>query len=406
MKGILVINCGSSSIKYQIFDVLNFSVLASGLLERIGESKSSLRHRWLKAENTYEDLEETRHVPDHSKGFDWIVDANARASSDSERALFGIGHRVVHGGELFSEPTIIDDKVIAAVREMIPLAPLHNPANLIGIEVARERRPDVPQVAVFDTAFHQTMPPRAFHYALPQELYKTHHVRRYGFHGTSHHFIAKKAAEHLGRSLDTLNLITLHLGNGASATAIRKGKSVDTSMGMTPLEGLVMGTRCGDIDPAIHFYLGRVTGKTNEELETIFNKESGLKGICGANDMREIIRRVKKGDEHAQLAIDIYCYRIRKYVGAYSAVLGQVDALVFTGGIGENAALIRKVCCEDLDRLGIVIDIQKNEAPSQGVSEIQEKTSAVRILVIPTNEELEIARQTVATIKGKKIEKS
>jgi acetate kinase len=384
----------------------SFSVLASGLLERIGESNSSLRHRWLKADNTYEDIVETRHVPDHSKGFDWIVDASARASSDSEQELFGIGHRVVHGGELFSEPTIVDDKVIAAIREMIPLAPLHNPANLIGIEVARERRPDVPQVAVFDTAFHQTMPPRAFHYALPTELYTTHHVRRYGFHGTSHHFVAKKAAEHVGRSLDKLNLITLHLGNGASATAIRKGKSIDTSMGMTPLEGLVMGTRCGDIDPAIHFYISRETGKSYEDLETLFNEESGLKGICGANDMREIIRRVTSGDEHAQLAIEIFCYRIKKYIGAYCAVLGQVDALVFTGGIGEHAALIRKGCCEDLDRLGIVIDNQKNEASSPGLSEIQKKTSAVKILVIPTNEELEIARQTVATIQGKKKEES
>jgi acetate kinase len=281
---------------------------------------------------------------------------------------------------------------------MVPLAPLHNPANLIGIEVARERRPDVPQVAVFDTAFHQTMPPSAFHYALPQELYSEHHVRRYGFHGTSHNYVSKKAAEYLGKSLDTLNMITLHLGNGASATAVRKGKSVDTSMGMTPMEGLVMGTRCGDIDPAIHFYLGRSTGRTSEELEKMFNKESGLKGICGVNDMREIIQLAGSGDEHAQLAIDVYCYRIRKYIGAYFAVLGQVDAIVFTGGIGENAALIRKHCCEDLARLGIVVDNRKNDNCCTEVTEIQGEKSQVRVLVISTNEELEIARQTYELI--------
>jgi acetate kinase len=397
MKLILVINSGSSSIKYRFFEVDTYSVIATGLIEKIGEAESRLKHGWLNKDN-YEEISETKHVSDHSKGFDWIVEVSVRTSSGEQRDLFGIGHRVVHGGEIFSEPTLIDDRVITAIKEMIPLAPLHNPANLIGIEVALERRPDVPQVAVFDTAFHQSMPPRAFHYALPRELYSEHNVRRYGFHGTSHHYVAKKAAEYLGRSPDTLNTITLHLGNGASATAVRKGESVDTSMGMTPLEGLVMGTRCGDIDPAIHFYLGRTTGRTNEELETMLNQESGLKGICGVNDMREIIRLAVGGDEHAQLAIDIYCYRIRKYIGAYFAVLGQVDALVFTGGIGENAALIRKLCCEDLDRLGIILDNQKNEVSSGEVSEIQGDKSLVRIFVIPTDEELEIARQTCELI--------
>jgi acetate kinase len=395
---VLVINCGSSSIKYQIFDVRTSSVLASGLIEKIGETKSRLRHGWLSKENRYEELVETQHVSDHRKGFDWIVDVNARTSSGGERELYGIGHRVVHGGEVFREPTLIDEKVVATIREMIPLAPLHNPANLIGIEIALERRPDVPQVAVFDTAFHQTMPPCAFHYALPEEFYTEHHVRRYGFHGTSHHHIARKAAEYLEQPLDKLNLITLHLGNGASATAIKEGKSIDTSMGMTPLEGLIMGTRCGDLDPAIHFYLIRSTGKTLDELDSLFNRESGLKGICGVNDMREIIRLANDGDERSKLALDMYCYRIKKYIGAYCAVLGRVDALVFTGGIGENAALIRKLCCEDLDRLGIVLDNQNNEACSPGSSEIQGEKSSVRILVIPTNEELEIARQTYELI--------
>jgi acetate kinase len=398
MKAILVINSGSSSIKYRFLEEGTYSVIATGLIEKIGEAESRMRHGWLSTKNRYEEIKESQHIPEHSKGFDWIVDVTARTSSRRNRELLGIGHRVVHGGEVFREPSLIDDEVIKAIKKMIPLAPLHNPANLIGIEVALQRRPDVPQVAVFDTAFHQSMPPCAFHYALPRELYTEHHVRRYGFHGTSHHYVAKKAAEYLGRSLDTLNMITLHLGNGASATAVRKGQSVDTSMGMTPMEGLVMGTRCGDIDPAIHFYLGRTTGRTNEELEKMLNQESGLKGMCGINDMREIIRRAGSGDEHARLAIDIYCYRIRKYIGAYSAVLGQVDAIVFTGGIGENAALIRKHCCENLDRLGIVLDNRKNDDCPPEISEIQGEKSPSRILVIPTNEELEIARQTCELI--------
>ena len=398
MKAILVINSGSSSIKYGFYELETYSVIATGFVEKIGEAECRLKHNWLNKENKYEEIVETKYVPDHRKGFDWIVDVAARTSSGEKRDLFGIGHRVVHGGESFREPTLIDDRAIAAIKKMIPLAPLHNPANLTGIEVARQRRPDVPQVAVFDTAFHQSMPPHAFHYALPKEVYTEHHVRRYGFHGTSHHYVAKKAAKCLDRPLETLNMITLHLGNGASATAVRKGESVDTSMGMTPTEGLVMGTRCGDIDPAIHFYLSRSTGRTSEELEKMFNKESGLKGICGVNDMREIIRLAGSGDKDAQLAIDVYCYRIRKYIGAYSAVLGQVDALVFTGGIGENAALIRKLCCEDLDCFGIILDNPKNKASSGEVSEIQEDRSPVRILVIPTDEELEIAKQTCELI--------
>jgi len=398
MKAVLVINSGSSSIKYRFFELETYSVIATGFVEKIGEAESRLKHGWLNKEDQCEEIVETEYVADHRKAFDRIVDVNVRTSSGEKRDLFGIGHRVVHGGEIFREPTLIDDRAIRAIKKMIPLAPLHNPANLVGIEVARQRRPDVPQVAVFDTAFHQSMPPHAFHYALPKEVYTEHQVRRYGFHGTSHHYVAKKAAECMDRPLETLNMITLHLGNGASATAVRKGESVDTSMGMTPTEGLVMGTRCGDIDPAIHFYLGRSTGRTSEELEKMFNKESGLKGICGVNDMREIIRLAQSGDKHAQLAIDVYCYRIRKYIGAYFAVLGQVDALVFTGGIGENAALIRKLCCEDLDCLGIILDNQKNEASSGQVHEIQEDKSLVRILVIPTDEELEIAKQTCELI--------
>jgi acetate kinase len=283
---------------------------------------------------------------------------------------------------------------------MIPLAPLHNPANLVGIEVALERRPDVPQVAVFDTAFHQTMPPHSFHYALPRALYEDHHIRRYGFHGTSHRYVAKSAAEHLGCPLQELNLITLHLGNGASAAAIQKGESVDTSIGLTPLEGLIMGTRCGDLDPGVHVYLANSTGKSMDEVEALLNKESGLKGICGANDMREVKSLADGGYANARLALDMYCYRIKKYIGAYYAVLGSVDAIVFTGGIGENASFIRKGACRGLEGLGIILDDGKNEAVSGELAEIQTDPDAVKILVIPTNEELEIARQTVERIRA------
>ena len=285
---------------------------------------------------------------------------------------------------------------------MIPFAPLHNPGNLQGIEVALATCPGVPQVAVFDTAFHQTMPPRAFRYALPRDLYDVHRVRRYGFHGTSHAHVARRAAELLGKPPGSLNLITLHLGNGASAAAIREGKSVDTSMGMTPLEGLIMGTRCGDLDPAVPFFLGTVTGKNPVELLALLNKESGLKGICGANDMREVHRKAEEGDPSASLAIDMYCYRIRKYIGAYTAVLGRVDALVFTGGVGENDAEVRRRACEGLERLGIAVDEARNGSPSGEPREIQREGMPVKVLVVPTNEELEIALQTIACI-GKNV---
>ncbi len=283
---------------------------------------------------------------------------------------------------------------------MIPLAPLHNPANLLGIEVALESAPEVPQVAVFDTAFHQSLPPYAFRYALPQDWYERHRIRRYGFHGTSHGYVAGQAAAHLNKPLTSVNLITLHLGNGASVAAIKNGNSVDTSMGLTPLEGLIMGTRSGDIDPAIIFYLVRKADLSQNEIESLLNKHSGLKGVCGVNDMREIAQLADKGDEPARLAIEMYCYRIKKYIGAYYAVLGDVDALVFTAGIGENAAGIRLQSCEGLAHLGIEIDEKKNEFNTSGIFEIQSDASAIKILVIPTDEELEIAEQTVEKIKS------
>jgi len=402
---ILVVNSGSSSIKYRLFGAGDFSVLASGMVEKIGESGSRLQHRWKNHSGKFDEILRSLPIPNHREGFQHIGNVTSESKVlEGESELLGIGHRVVHGGEVFHGPALIDGTVLSAIRELIPLAPLHNPENLLGIEAALERYPHVPQVAVFDTAFHQSLPPYAFHYALPYDFYTTHHVRRYGFHGTSHHYVAKRAAMHLGKPLTELNLITLHLGNGASATAIKTGKSMDTSMGLTPLEGLVMGTRCGDLDPAIPFYLGRRTGRSSEELESVLNHQSGLKGICDVNDMREILHLADGGDSRAMLAVDIFCYRIKKYIGAYFAVLGRVDAMVFTGGIGENAASIRKRCCQGLVGLGIIMDDQKNAGSSGRLSEIQVDGSPLKILVIPTDEELEIARQTVQRIQTEPVE--
>jgi len=404
---IIVVNSGSSSIKYEVFELEGLVATAKGLLERIGAQDSRLKHRWLTPSGKWEEIVETRHVANHREGFSFILEVSNRARSGGQvPEIFAVGHRVVHGGEKFSQPAIIDDAALKTIEELIPLAPLHNPANVTGIKVMRELLPAVPQVAVFDTAFHQTMPARAFHYALPAEFYRSYDVRRYGFHGTSHQYVSGEAARHLGRPLETLNLITLHLGNGASATAIERGKSIDTSMGLTPLEGLVMGTRCGDLDPAVHFYLARKTGKPFEEIEGILNKESGLKGICGLNDMREIQERSQGGDAQAELALEMFCYRVKKYIGAYYAALGSVDAVIFTGGIGENSAVVRTKACEGLSALGIIMDERRNSADAGGLREIQAKEGGIRILVIPTNEEHEIARQTVEVlgrVKGQRL---
>ncbi len=397
---IMVLNSGSSSIKYQIFDMRDRSVLASGLLEKIGEPDSRLTHQTRNQEGRFETVAKTTAVADHTQGFDLINSVLRETGALTDMTeLAGIGHRAVHGGEAFTRPTLINQDVIDTIRDLIPLAPLHNPANLTGIEVAMAGAPEVPQVAIFDTAFHQTLPPHAFHYALPQELYRKHAIRRYGFHGTSHFFVAKKTARILERPLDELSLITLHLGNGASAAAVQNGGSVDTSMGLTPLEGLIMGTRCGDLDPAIIFYLARETDRSFEAIDALLNKASGLRGICGVNDMREISRLAAEGNADAQLAIRMYVYRLRKYIGSYAAVLGRLDALVFTGGIGENAAQIRYETCRNLDFFGIVIDEAKNNQPSREAREIQSPESRVRILVVPTNEELEIADQTTLVLQ-------
>jgi acetate kinase len=391
---ILVLNSGSSSIKFRLFADDDWSVLASGAVSRIGEGSGEIRIDWTDADGERQSHNRESAVPRHHEGLERIAAALRETGSLTDAAeLRAVGHRVVHGGEAFHAPTLVDDDVIEAIRAMIPLAPLHNPANLDGILVARDLFPEVPQVAVFDTAFHQTMPRTAYRYALPEYLYREHRVRRYGFHGTSHHYVANRAAAMLGKPLEHCNLITLHLGNGASATAIRDGASVDTSMGMTPLEGLVMGTRCGDIDPAIHFYLAEQLGFDNDTLDDLLNRQSGLLGLCGVNDMREVHRREEQGDENAELAVGMTCHRIKKYIGAYYAELERVDALVFTGGIGENDGEVRERSCAGLERLGIELDAGLNWEERGGERTVSRPGSAVQVLVIPTDEELEIARQ-------------
>ena len=389
---ILVLNAGSSSIKYRLFDLTSEHTLASGQLERIGEPVSRHHHQWQTEAGEHHERTLQHAVADHHQALAQIMAQLTECGAlEHPEALAAIGHRVVHGGEVFSQPVLIDDSVVHAIRDMIPLAPLHNPANLEGIEVTRQLCPNVPQVAVFDTAFHQSMPPHAFHYALPHTYYQQQRVRRYGFHGTSHQSVARQTAEYLQRPLEQLNLITLHLGNGCSAAAIEAGRSVDTSMGMTPLEGLVMGTRCGDLDPAIPFYLMRETGLSAERLEQILNSGSGLKGLCEMSDMREVKAAADSGDDAARLARDLFAYRVKKTIGAYLAVLGRVDALVFTGGIGENDSALRLQICDGLSGLGIQL---RSEATltGDGVQPLHSEASPIPVLVVPTHEELEIAR--------------
>ncbi len=389
---VLVINAGSSSIKYQLYRMPGADVLAKGLVEKIGEEGSKLSHFY--NEKTY--TLETK-VGDHVKGMELIL--NTLVSRDvgvieDISQISAVGHRVVHGGEEFTGSVIIDDNVIASIEKFADLAPLHNPPNLIGIKAARNKLPNAKQVACFDTAFHTTIPPVAYIYALPYELYEKYRVRRYGFHGTSHRYVARRAAEMMGKDKYGVNLITCHLGNGCSITAVKNGKSVDTSMGLTPLEGVVMGTRSGDFDPAILFYLAD-KGYDIKSLNTLCNKKSGLLGISGiSNDMRNLSELAETGNARAKLAIDIFCYRIKKYIGTYTAVLNTVDAVVFTGGIGENDPDVRAAVCSGLTQLGIELDPEKNKTTLRKEGEINTKNSTVKILVIPTDEELAIAGNT------------
>lgn len=398
---ILVINTGSSSIKYQLFDEAAQHALAAGLVERIGEASSIITHTDLTADPPRKvRLEEQ--VADHRQGLarmvDLLLDEDGGVIS-SPQEIGAIGHRVVHGGEKFSQPTVITDEMLETVEALIPLAPLHNPANLIGIRVARELFPEATQVGVFDTAFHQTMPAAAYRYAIPNYLYDEHGIRVYGFHGTSHLYVTKQAAAYLGQPLSETNLITAHLGNGASMTAVRGGQSVDTSMGFSPLAGLIMGTRSGDIDPAVFYFLGTNLGMSFAEIDKLLNKQSGMLGLTGQNDLREIEARQAAGDAEAQRALDMYTYRIKKYIGAYAAALGRVDALVFTAGVGEHSDYVRQHATNGLANLGLILDEDKNRrGPSGPVTEIQAADSPVKILIVPTNEELEIAQQTKEVI--------
>jgi acetate kinase len=397
---VLVINCGSSSIKYQLL-TSDGNMIAGGLLERIGEDPSLLRHRWHEQSGESAELQRAVVARDHREAFKHITAAMHECGMElGQMGLTAIGHRVVHGGEQFTQPTLISVEVIESIRELIPLAPLHNPANLLGIEACHQAFPEVPQVAVFDTAFHQTMPPMAYRYAVPDEWYSRHQVRRYGFHGSSHRYVADQAARFVGRPLERLNLITLHLGNGASAAAIANGRCVDTSMGFTPLEGLVMGTRCGDLDAAIPLHMQQVVGKSAERIDHVLNHESGLKALAGTNDMREILERQASGNPAAALALELYAYRIKKYIGAYFAALGSVDALIFTGGVGENAAPIRQLASQGLERLGIVLDPKANLAFRGTVGDIGQEGAPTRLLVVRTDEELQIAREALATVRG------
>lgn len=395
---VLVLNSGSSSMKHQLFDMRTGVVRAGGVVERIGEAGSSVRFGVADATGELASRTEAQAIADHGEALAHVFAALADAGL--ARDLIGIGHRVVHGGERFLSPTVISAEVIDGIRAQIPLAPLHNPANLAGIEVALAQRPDVPQVAVFDTAFHRTLPPHAYRYAIPARFYREHGVRRYGFHGTSHAFVARRAAAHLGRAAEDVNLITAHLGNGASITAIAGGRSIDTSMGLSPLEGLVMGTRSGDLDPAIIFHLQRVAGLDATEVDRVLNKESGLKGLCGDNDLRTVEERAEVGDTDALLALEVYAYRIRKYIGAYTAALGHVDALVFTAGVGENSPTVRARVLEGLSGLGYALDTAANDRRADGaLLDVTGPGARTRVLVVPTDEEFEIAAQTLASVQ-------
>jgi len=390
---VLVINCGSSSIKYQLIHMEEGRVLAKGLLEEIGKANSSqihyIREKTIKRKDKVADYEEGL-----KKILELLLDGKKGAIKDTSE-ISAVGHRVVHGGEEFFESILITKKVIEIIKSYSSLAPLHNPPNLAGIKAARNLLPEVPQVAVFDTAFHQTIPPKAFLYALPYKYYGKYKIRRYGFHGTSHHYVANQAAKFLRKPLKELKIITCHLGNGCSITAIDKGKSIDTSMGFTPLEGLVMGTRCGDIDPAAVLFLMKKENFTIGQINDTLNRQSGLLGISGIrNDLREIQRWARKGNQRAKLALEIFIYRIKKYIGAYSAVLGGLDILIFCAGIGENEENIRSRTCQGLEFLGIHLDKRKNKVPSKVPRFISTESSPVKVLVIPTNEEEMIAEET------------
>lgn len=396
---VLVINAGSSSLKYQLFDMANEKILAKGNCEKIGLHNSFLKHKANGKETIFDYF-----MPSHEEAIQNVLNI----LTDREYGVIytlseiaAVGHRVLHGGEIYSEPVLVNREVIKNLESLIELGPLHMPANIMGIKACQKVMENVPQVAVFDTAFHSKMPKHAFMYALPYEAYKDWKVRRYGFHGSSHRFVSGECARYLGKDVNDLKIITVHLGNGSSIAAVKDGHSIDTSMGFTPLEGLPMGTRCGDLDASIVGYISTKTGWTAQEVVTYLNKKSGMLGINGVtSDSRENEEEVKKGNERAKLYIDMLSYRIKKYIGSYMAALGGVDAIVFTGGIGENQADVRDYCLKDLEFLGIELNVEKNyNLPRGTIEDLSRANSKVKILRIPTDEELVIARDTLKLAK-------
>ncbi|NRD20024.1 acetate kinase [Winogradskyella eckloniae] len=391
---ILVINAGSSSIKFQLIQMPSETLVCSGLVERIGAQDAILNYK-----TNVVDLKETHAIKDHKDGLKRVVDIlldDEKGVIKNTNEIEIVGHRVVHGGNSFSKTTLITDVVKQKIKDYAQLAPLHNPNNLIGIEVAEALFPNAKQAAIFDTAFFQTLPEKAKKYAIPNELYKTHKIQVYGFHGTSHKYVSEKALEYL--RLESSKMITIHLGNGCSMTAVVDGKSIDHNLGFTPSNGLIMGTRSGDIDHAIVFYLVNSLGYSLDKVNTLLNKESGMYGLTGYSDLRDIQEQAEKGNVDCQLALEMNAYRIKKYIGAYAAAMNGVDAIVFTAGIGENSNLIREMVCKEMNFLGIELDTDKNNIRSSQLREIQSDYSKTKILVIPTNEELEIAKQAYAIL--------
>jgi acetate kinase len=401
----LVLNCGSSSVKYQFIETEEKKVLAKGLIERIGSSSAILTH----TRHDGDTIKITGEILDHNIAIEYVLAVLLSPNHGvikNKKEIEAVGHRVVHGGEDFSGSVLITDAVIKTLQDNIELAPLHNPPNLKGIQACQRHLPGIPQCGVFDTAFHQKMPSKAFLYGIPYQLYRTHKIRRYGFHGTSHHYVSKRAAELLGKPFDSLKIITCHLGNGCSMAAIDKGISIDTTMGFTPLEGLLMGTRCGDLDPSIPLHIMAKEELTLSEINTMLNKHSGLVGISGtASDMREIEKTRAEGNKRSNLAFQVFCYRIKKYIGAFAAALGGLDAIVFAGGIGENSIDVRKEVLAEMEFLGVKIDASKNEQ-KDGDRFISTDDSKVKVFVIPTNEELVIALDTAKIVKELREEKS
>lgn len=393
---VFVLNCGSSSVKYKLYDMADETVLAEGRVERIGQDNAVISHKSTGKEPVSKTMPILEHTVAIRESLNLLTHGE-HGILKSIAEIDAVGHRVVHGAESFSDSVVINERTKEILDSLAELAPLHNPANLTGIRAAEKIIPKTPQVAVFDTAFHSSIPPHGYLYALPYTIYQRHKVRRYGFHGTSHKYVSRRAAELMNRDLDDLKIITCHLGNGGSITAVRNGKSIDTSMGFTPLEGLVMGTRSGDVDPGAIFYIMKKENLTLQEIDSMLNKHSGLYGLAGESDMRDIERGISEGDKLSRIAFDVFVYRILKYVGAYTAALNGVDAIVFTAGIGENTPSVRSALCSSLSYLGVEIDPELNSKRGQDL-EISTPNSKVKIFVVGTDEELVIARDTAALV--------